>query len=474
MIRRRVNLLEWVLTIGHSLVPSLAFALAAYIRFESSLFEKLYPRFWLHRAYEVETEPYSYVGLVILVTVTWALVAEHFDLNRLRTLRQMNTGIWTAAKATASTLAIVLVATFFYRGEAFSRVFVGSATVLMFLMDVGLIQTFRYLAESSRTSPGSRLRLVVVGGDEHAQRIARKLECNTLIGFEVVCFVALPGQKPAIDSQPVVEWERLAEAAEKCDEVILVVPAERLGEIQTYLESVESFSVPARVVLDLGEGMFVPSRIFDLQGVTLLDVRSYAVDTVGYVVAKRVFDVVFSLLALLLIGPLMVLIALAIKFTSPGPALFAQERVGLSGRRFWMLKFRTMQTQEGLASSTQHTARGDPRITRVGSLLRRTSLDELPQFLNVLAGDMSVVGPRPELTYFVQKFRHEIPAYMARHNIKCGITGWAQIHGLRGSDSSIPQRIQYDMNYLRNWSLWLDIKIIVLTVFRGLLSRNAY
>ena len=169
----------------------------------------------------------------------------------------------------------------------------------------------------------------------------------------------------------------------------------------------------------------------------------------------------------------MLFIALASKLTSRGPVFFAQERIGLSGKRFQMLKFRTMVVQDGSSSATQHTSRGDPRITPLGAFLRRTSLDELPQFFNVLAGDMSVVGPRPELTFFVQKFRNEIPSYMARHNLKCGITGWAQVNGLRGSDSSIPQRIQYDLYYLRKWSLWLDIKIIFLTVFRGLL-RNAY
>ena len=146
----------------------------------------------------------------------------------------------------------------------------------------------------------------------------------------------------------------------------------------------------------------------------------------------------------------------------------------LNGRRFAMLKFRTMYVHDSRESDTRHTERGDRRITPIGRILRRTSLDELPQFINVVKGDMSVVGPRPELTFFVQKFRQEIPRYMTRHNIKCGITGWAQINGLRGSDSSIPQRIQYDLYYMRNWSLALDLKIIFLTVFNSLVNRQAY
>jgi exopolysaccharide biosynthesis polyprenyl glycosylphosphotransferase len=184
--------------------------------------------------------------------------------------------------------------------------------------------------------------------------------------------------------------------------------------------------------------------------------------------------VAFSALILLLASPLILLISLAIKLTSPGPVLFAQERVGLSGRRFKMFKFRTMHVQDSGSSSTMHTSRNDLRITPLGRLLRSTSLDELPQFFNVFKGDMSVVGPRPELTFFVQRFRQEIPSYMERHNVKCGITGLAQINGFRGSDTSISRRIEEDLYYLQNWSLFLDLSIIVRTIFGGLRSKNAY
>jgi Undecaprenyl-phosphate glucose phosphotransferase len=476
MIRQRVNVLEWLLTIGHFFVPIVAFALAAYVRFESEVFQELYPRFWLHRSYYISVDPYSYMVLAIVVTLAWAVVVEHYELNRIRTLLVLRTGIFSTAKATATTMVVVLVATFFYRGTEFSRVFVISAALLMFVITLVLLQVFSWLATHSRARRVGQLRLVVVGSDSNAVRVAEKLKADRLIDFDVVAFIALPGQQPVPEARPVWEWCELETSVDllRCDEALLIIPPERFGELQEFLASVRCLSVPARVVLDLGEGLFLPDRIFDFQGITLLDVRPYAVDTIGYVVGKRVFDIAFSLTALLLVGPFMALMALAIKLTSAGPVFFAQERIGLSGRRFMMLKFRTMVTQTSKDSSTQHTARQDPRITPVGKLLRRTSLDELPQFFNVLTGDMSVVGPRPELTFFVQKFRQEIPSYMARHNLKCGITGWAQVNGFRGSDSSIPQRIQYDLDYMRNWSLWLDLKIIALTVFRGLLSRNAF
>jgi exopolysaccharide biosynthesis polyprenyl glycosylphosphotransferase len=202
----------------------------------------------------------------------------------------------------------------------------------------------------------------------------------------------------------------------------------------------------------------------------LLDLARVRSESVQYIVGKRAFDIVFASAALVLLAPFMLMIAAAIKLTSQGPVFFRQDRIGLNGRTFKMLKFRSMVMNA--SSATQHTFSGDPRITWVGSLLRRSSFDELPQFFNVLKGDMSVVGPRPELTFFVHKFRSEIPAYMTRHNIKCGITGWAQVNGLRGSHTSIAKRVEYDVDYIRNWSFVLDLKIIAMTVVSGL-SKNA-
>jgi exopolysaccharide biosynthesis polyprenyl glycosylphosphotransferase len=306
--------------------------------------------------------------------------------------------------------------------------------------------------------------------------VAGRLSKSQLARCKVNCFVSLPGQNKTATGLPVLEWDRLDDVVDifHCAEVIVALPPHRLGEAQSILQTVQHLCIPARMVIDLGEGIFVPERIFNHYGIPLLDVRPYPVDTVAYVLGKRIFDIAFSSLALLLAAPFLLLVALVVKLSCPGPVFFVQERVSLNGRRFKMLKFRTMYVQKSVASNSQHTSRDDQRITVVGRFLRRTSLDELPQFINVFMGDMSVVGPRPELTFFVQKFRQEIPWYMARHNVKCGITGWAQVNGLRGSDSSIPYRIQFDLYYMRNWSLVLDLKIIFLTVFNGLVNPQAY
>jgi exopolysaccharide biosynthesis polyprenyl glycosylphosphotransferase len=205
----------------------------------------------------------------------------------------------------------------------------------------------------------------------------------------------------------------------------------------------------------------------------MLDLTTTPADSLDYALLKRGFDICFSAGVLVLTSPLLLLVALLIRLTSPGPVLFTQNRVGLNGRPFAMYKFRTMKVGAASESDTKWTTEEDPRRTRFGSLMRRTSLDELPQFLNVLRGDMSVVGPRPERPHFVQKFLQDVRRYNNRHCLKVGITGWAQVNGWRG-DTSIERRVEFDLYYLQNWTFGFDLRIIALTVLSGLINRNAY
>jgi exopolysaccharide biosynthesis polyprenyl glycosylphosphotransferase len=205
----------------------------------------------------------------------------------------------------------------------------------------------------------------------------------------------------------------------------------------------------------------------------MLDLRPSLAETGSYLFQKRIFDVGFSIVILFLTLPITLLIAVAIKLRSRGPVFFVQNRVGLNGRVFRMFKFRTMNGGSREEEDTRWTCEQDPRRTAVGTFLRRTNLDELPQFLNVLRGDMSIVGPRPERPYFVERFLEEIDRYNSRHMFKAGITGWAQVNGWRG-DSSIAKRVEYDLYYLRNWSLTFDLQIITMTLLRMFTSKNAY
>ena len=225
--------------------------------------------------------------------------------------------------------------------------------------------------------------------------------------------------------------------------------------------------------MDLGEGIIIREKLFQLGNIQMLDLSSTPTESLDYALLKRVFDVGFSLGVLVLTAPIFGLIALIIRLTSHGPIFFVQERIGLNGKPFQMYKFRSMRVGPSPESDTQWTTAEDHRRTRFGTLLRKTSLDELPQFINVLKGDMSVVGPRPERPHFVHKFLLEVSRYNHRHSLKVGITGWAQVNGWRG-DTSIEKRVEFDLYYLQNWTFSFDLRIILLTILSGLMNKNAY
>lgn len=464
MTKRSINLVQFWLTVGFLVIPVFAFAMAGYVRFRMNLFEP------------ADVDLRSYLLFTALVALLWIVMVERMRLNRISTIATLRTGIATSAKAAAYCAASALSFSFFYRTISFARIFVVLGCVLLFALSFCLIQLTRAILRALDQSSSGRFPIAILGADEFAASVADRLAINPLARCKVVCFVALPAQTPSSGNLPLLAWERLEDVVEvfHCSEILICLPPNEIGRAQSLLQFTQHLCIPTRIVLDLGDGVFVPERVFDYCGIPLLDARPYPVDTVRYAVGKRLFDIVFSSLALLIGAPLMMIVALAIKLTSRGPVFFLQERIGLNGRRFRMIKFRTMYAQEPRAANENHTSRTDPRITPIGRFLRRTSLDEFPQFLNALRGDMSVVGPRPELTFFVQKFRGEIPSYMTRHNVKCGITGWAQVNGLRGSDTSIPHRIECDLYYMRNWSILLDIQIIFRTIINGFISPQAY
>lgn len=467
MTRRTVNLLQFCLSLTYFLVPLVAFTAARYIRFATSYFPK------------TSENPGSYVLWITVVTPIWSLVVEKSRLNRAETIMSFRTGVIAMGKAVSYLMAAVLAVFFFYRNAEFSRIFAVAGCVLTFLISLLTLHVFRAVLRSRRGLFRRPLRLAILGVDGYEARVAKRLQSMNFVPVEVGCLISSDYQSSTnggANGWPVLNYRQVEDAVDiyDCQEVLVALPPSRLSELKEILQPLRQLCIPVRLVLDMGEGVFAPDRIFDFHGLSLLTVRPYPVDTMNYVLGKRSFDLIFSAFALVLAAPLMAVIAAAIKLTSSGPVFFSQERIGLSGKPFKMLKFRTMYAQDAHASNSLHTSRNDPRVTWIGRLLRKTSLDELPQFANVLRGDMSVVGPRPELTFFVQKFRQEIPVYMARHNVKCGITGLAQINGFRGSDTSIQGRIEQDLYYLQNWSMLLDIRIIFKTVLIGVNSKNAY
>ena len=208
-------------------------------------------------------------------------------------------------------------------------------------------------------------------------------------------------------------------------------------------------------------------------GLPVINIRYVPLSNTGNMVIKRAMDIVGSLFGILITSPILLIVAVLVKLTSPGPVIFKQERIGMQGEPFYMYKFRSMQQQTEADERNGWTVKNDPRVTPIGKFIRKTSLDELPQLFNILMGDMSLVGPRPERPQFVDKFKEEIPRYMIKHQVRPGLTGWAQVNGYRG-DTSIKKRIEYDLYYIENWTFGFDIKIIILTFFTGFINKNAY
>ena len=219
----------------------------------------------------------------------------------------------------------------------------------------------------------------------------------------------------------------------------------------------------------------IPTKPYteDLQGLPVINIRYVPLSNTFNAMLKRIVDIFGAFVAIILFSPVMLFSCIMIKLTSPGPLIYRQTRVGLHNKPFEMYKFRSMEVQTEEKEKKAWTVKNDPRVTGFGKFMRHTSIDELPQLFNILKGDMSLVGPRPERPQFVEKFREEIPRYMVKHQVRPGMTGWAQINGYRG-DTSIKRRIEFDLYYIENWTVGLDIKILILTIFKGFINKNAY
>lgn len=259
----------------------------------------------------------------------------------------------------------------------------------------------------------------------------------------------------------------------KLDEIAITLGLEEYYKLGRIVTECEKSGVHTKFIPDYGN--IIPTRPYteDLMGLPVINIRYVPLSNTFNAMVKRMTDIVGSLICIVFFSPIMFVSAVLVKATSKGPLIFKQERVGLHNKPFWMYKFRTMYVQTEEEEKKGWTQKNDPRVTSVGKFLRKTSLDEFPQLFNVLKGDMSLVGPRPERPQYVEKFREEIPRYMIKHQVRPGMTGWAQVNGYRG-DTSIKKRIEHDLYYIENWTLGLDLKILFLTVFKGFINKNAY
>ena len=374
-------------------------------------------------------------------------------------------------------IVFLMVALFFFKIVDFSRgqlvIFFVTNITLMILERLAIRLILRHFR-----SQGFNLRhCLIIGANEIGDDFINRVERNKHWGYQIDGILdnwIVPAKQ--YRGYPVLGGiDKLVAVLlnQYFDLVIIALTSEDAEDLGYILAQCEKAGVKSSIIPYYYK--YVPTQPYmdDLDGLSVIDTRRVPLDNWFKSGLKRAFDIVFALAAILITSPLMLLSVIMIKLTSPGPVMFHQERVGLNRKHFMMYKFRSMHVQTDEEEREQWTTKDDPRKTKWGAFMRKTSIDELPQFFNVLKGDMSVVGPRPERPFFVEKFREEVPRYMIKHQVRPGITGWAQVNGLRG-DTSIEDRIAHDLYYIENWTFAFDLRIIFLTVFKGFVNKNAY
>lgn len=463
MIKRRSQSLSAWICVCDVLTVGAAWVGAYYLRF-SGLFP--IPK---------EQPPFEWclhdLPLVIALAAIAFWLTKNYEIHRLRRLRE---DLWTVLKGVPLLVLLMTGAAFFLQDEYVSRGAMVIFAGLVFLCVLVARRLTWWGVHFFRRRGYNPSFTVIVGTGRTARKTAAALRSATWMGFRNVGFVEDNPTRWTSDLDVLGRVDELPVLIQKyrIDHVFICLPMNRFNEARRVFDVLSESVVDVRLVADVPNLAGVSLTTTFFEGMPIVGLREsphYGVN----IVVKRAMDIALAGLALVLLAPLMLAIALAVKVTSRGRVFYRQERCGLNGRSFHMLKFRSMRVDAEAGTGPVWAAKEDDRKTVIGAFLRKTSLDELPQFINVLKGDMSIVGPRPERPVFIEKFRKTIPNYMARHAVKCGITGWAQVNGWRGN-TSLRKRIQYDLYYIVHWNPVFDLKIMWMTLWNGLVHRNAY
>jgi Undecaprenyl-phosphate glucose phosphotransferase len=417
----------------------------------------------------------TYAALTPLIVVLWAIV---LDVHGVYDARSGNGESTIALLFRSHAIALIsfIALTYIFSEYRYSRV-----VVLFFgLISGGGLVTghliLRAVLRRLRRRGFQASKVLLVGDGASLDLLIERIRQNPELGLEVVG-VLVPEQagRDRVQGLPVLgDFGQVAQtvAASGAHKVLIGLPRQRWDQLDRVLDPIKDETIDIQIVPDLQDFATLGCAVEAFAGLPVVSLNESPL--LGWRAAlKRATDIALSLLALLLGAPLFLLLSLAVKLTSRGPVFYGQERMGLDGRTFHMYKFRSMRIDAESATGAVWARQGDDRRTPIGGFLRATSLDELPQFWNVLLGHMSLVGPRPERPVFVNQFRHQISHYMLRHRVKAGVTGWAQVNGWRGN-TSLDQRILCDLYYIRNWSYLFDLKILLLTVWKGFVNKNAY
>jgi len=419
----------------------------------------------------------QYMMPLVLIIPGYLILYSAFNLYTPKRVQGRRLELANIVKANTIGLLLLIVALYIIKEVDFSRAMI----FLFFFINITAEETtriiIRYVLRDIRKRGLNQKHILLVGYSRAAEEYIDRILQNPQWGYNV---------RGILDDEVTAgTMYKGIKVLGKIDNLMVILPQNRLDEIaitlgldeyyrlERIVSQCEKSGVHTKFIPDYNN--IIPTKPYteDILGLPVINIRYVPLSNTFNAVIKRLMDIVGSAVAIVLFSPVMLIVSAIIKLTAPGPLIYKQTRVGLHNKSFEMYKFRSMEVQKEEHEKKAWTVKNDPRVTGIGKFIRRTSIDELPQFFNILKGDMSMVGPRPERPFFVEKFREEIPRYMIKHQVRPGLTGWAQVNGLRGN-TSIRKRIEYDLYYIENWTIGLDIKILFLTVFKGFVNKNAY
>ncbi len=469
MIKQHQSQFNKLQVIIDAVVIVAAYLLSWYLRLYSGLFESE-GKF---------LGPEIYLAALVLIVPGYLILYYFFHLYTSKRLQGRREELKNIVQA--NVIGLLLIITILFIGKEslihFSRMMI----FIFFVMNIFLEEISRLMIRQvlyrMRKQGFNQKHILLVGYSRAAEEFIDRVKANPSWGYVV---------RGILDDN--IERGHIYKGIKvlgRIDNLLVILPENKLDEIAITLSIGEYSRLEEIVMLCEKSGVhtkfipdynsIIPTKPYteDLMGLPVINIRHVPLSTGFNKSVKRMVDLIGASMAVIIFSPVMLITALLIKLTSPGPIIFSQERVGRQNKTFKMYKFRSMAVQKPKEEEKAWTKKDDPRVTGIGKIIRRTSIDELPQLFNVLKGDMSLIGPRPERPYYVEKFKEEIPRYMIKHQVRPGMTGWAQVNGFRG-DTSIRGRIDCDLYYIENWTVGLDIKILFLTVFKGFVNKNAY
>lgn len=467
MIKENQKLLNRLQVVLDGMTIVASYMLAWYIRFRTGIFVQ---------------DPWTlslgkYMQLLVLIVPGFLILYYMFRLYEPKRVLGRRLEAWRVVQANVLGVMVLILLLYLVRQFDISRTMLFVFACVDIFMGVLERNIVRYIIRRMRKKGYNLKHIILVGYSRAAEQYIDRIMVNPEWGYYVrgILDDNMPHgmEYKGIKVLGSIENLDIILPQNRLDEIVITLGLAEYHKLEKIVGMCEKSGVHTKFIPDYNN--IIPTKPYteDIQGIPVINIRHVPLNNALNAIVKRLMDIFGSLFAIILFSPVMLAVALTIKITDPGPLIFKQERIGLKNKPFYMYKFRSMIMQKESDEEKGWTRKNDPRVTPIGHFIRKTSIDELPQLFNILKGDMSLVGPRPERPQFVEKFKEEIPRYMIKHQVRPGLTGWAQVNGYRG-DTSIRRRIECDLYYIENWTLGFDLKIIILTFFKGFINKNAY